>query len=99
MTRKKCEKKLLHLLEKAVEIYHEYNPAGVHLGLCYVDGNLNVMDAIRGEDGQYIDSTQDWNGAHTIYADKNSDGRIWYGKDWAKMFGISEPLKEGGATE
>ena len=83
MDQKKCERKLLDLLEQAVEVYHQYNQNGCHLSLCFCDGVYSVEDALRDKSGEYYD---DWNKRHSIYITKFADGRIKNTQEWAEYF-------------
>lgn len=68
MTREVCEDRLLALLERAEEIYREYDPYGEGLSLSSFDGQLDVM-GFGGDIGATLfpDGTvRRWNGKKSI---------------------------------
>ena len=44
MTREECEKQMLQCFEKAIEIYHQYNPEGRIFSASYTDGRICLFN-------------------------------------------------------
>lgn len=68
MYRRECESLIMEKLEEIVAIYHEYNPDGEYLSLCYRNG----------DDG--IDKVS-FNNAHWD-EDKEKPIRVNFGESW-----------------
>lgn len=71
MTRSECERKLIELAERAVEIYRQYNPEGRRISIStHSDGYISVSDIDVDPETKEIVS---W----TLEGAKNQEGEVY----------------------